>query len=111
MHKEKIYISGQISGLEREKYVTEFNKAFFYLFSFPDKIPVNPVKQTEFLYNSGCKSWLVYIIYDIFTLFFCDAIYMLSNYRNSRGAKLELFFARLFRKKVYFEGKMKNDGQ
>ena len=101
---KKVYISGQISGLSQEEYHTNFGLAEAYLESIDHK-PVNPLKimacETEecapsdskkedgsYLHDYGC-----YMKFDILALLDCDAIMMLPNWENSRGAQVELAVA------------------
>ena len=99
----KLYISGRISGLPLQYAQDRFN------FGIKDAIIdtkatkeqcVNPFTITPFL---GFKIWLCYMISDLYQLRKCDAIYMLNNWRHSRGAKIELAMAILWSKEIYFQ--------
>ena len=94
----KIYISGKISGLSESEYTENFRNTESYLrFERGFKNIVNPLKIKPFL---GIKSWRCYMIADIHQLLKCDAIYMMDNWHNSKGARLELAIALLFKKKI-----------
>lgn len=94
----KTYISGKISGLSESEYTENFRKTESYLrFDCGIKNVVNPLKIKPFL---GIKSWTCYMIADIYQLLKCDAIYMMDNWYNSRGAMIELAIALLFKKKI-----------
>lgn len=97
----KIYISGQISGLSKEQYVLNFNKATMNLLNYFDNMSdallniVNPVGLTPFF---GIKKWLFYMISDLWQLRKCTHIAMQSNCIESRGAIVEYFFAKFIYK-------------
>jgi hypothetical protein len=93
-HNKRIYIAGKVSGLEymdayynfiiAEEQVAQLGEVF------------NPMKL--------CKrewTWIECMLVCIFNLIFkCNRIYLQENWKDSRGAKIELFIAILFNKKV-----------
>lgn len=80
----KVYIAGKITN--NPNYKEEFAKAENFLKSKGCEV-VNPAK------NQG-NSYKEYIDIGLFQLMQCDAIYLLSNYRDSVGAQLELQYAK-----------------
>jgi len=83
--KLKAYISGKITGLKEEVYYKNFerleikyNKLNFNAY--------NPVKMVPF--KEG-KTWIEYLIDDIKLLLECDVIVMMSNWKDSKGARIE----------------------
>ena len=86
----KIYISGQISGLE----LTNAQRNFRHAAEAAEKLggyeAVNPMEETP--YNPFMK-WSDYMRIGIKLLLNCDAIYMQDNYLKSKGAMLELKIA------------------
>ena len=99
----KLYISGRISGLPLQYAQDRFN------FGIKDAIIdtkatkeqcVNPFNIKPFF---GFKIWLCYMIADLYQLRKCDAIYMLNNWKQSRGAKIEITVAILWGKEIYFQ--------
>ena len=86
----KIYISGKISGLTTEEAQNNFESAENYL---KDKFEskgvaltlINPMK----LEHNHNKSWEEFMKEDIGALLNCDAIYLLKNWGDSRGARIE----------------------
>lgn len=99
----RIYLSGQISGLEPKQYEHNFKIAKWMLEvkHGNDKITViNPVEIKPLF---GIKSYWFYMIADIWHLIQCDTIYMLSNYHLSRGANIEKYIAELLKIKVMYQ--------
>lgn len=96
----KIYISGKISGLplKAAKQKFKWHSAFLKLKGFE---PVNPFEINQI---SPEKTWTDYMLIDIKHLFGCDAIYMLKDWGQSRGARIEYQIARELQLKIYFEG-------
>lgn len=82
--KIRVYISGAISGLPYDEAKELFRKAENYL-NIQNFEPINP-------FNNGLDSsepWAAHMRVDIKMLLDCDCIYMLSNWKNSKGAILE----------------------
>lgn len=84
MEKTKIYISGKISGLTETEAKLLFENAEKVCIEMGYE-PVNPMK----LNHNHDKSWEAYMKEDIIALMGCDSIYMLSNWRHSKGAVVE----------------------
>ena len=80
----KVYISGQITGLEYQQAQEKFESASVLL-SDMGLVPVNPMKN-GLPYDS---EWEKHMIRDIEMLMGCDAILMLDNWTESRGARIE----------------------
>jgi len=85
--RKRIYISGKITGLENEASA---------LFAQAEKevlamgfTPVNPMG----LDHKHDLTWQSFMRQDVKALCDCDGIYMLSNWRESNGAKIELAVA------------------
>ena len=80
----KIYISGKITGIEEEaknlfKNAEEIlTSQGFIVFNPMELVPYNPSYE-----------WSDYMKDDIKILTECDAIYMLDNWTESKGAKIE----------------------
>lgn len=88
----RIYISGKISGLHPEDARQNFLFAERELRTYhqTDNI-INPFRIRPFL---GIKSWLFYMISDIREQSTCTHSAFMYNWRESRGAVIEYFFAR-----------------
>ena len=80
----KIYISGKITGLPFEEVEVNFTNAQNRLEEAGFKV-VNPL-------NNGLpdnSTWMEHMKADIKLLMECDIICLLSNWRDSTGAKIE----------------------
>ena len=86
----KIYISGQITGLEEGKAKRYFDKAEEMLLG-KGYSPVNPMSVNPPMEN---KSWKDYMIDDLKLLFDCEAIYLIDNWQSSKGARIECYIAK-----------------
>lgn len=98
------YMSGKISGLAEYQYTQNFHSSGYYLvishfFCGADKI-ISPLHLMPFL---GIKSWLFYMITDIANLIKSDAVVFQSNWTESKGAKVEMWFALLFNKFIILQ--------
>ena len=90
MKIKKVYISGKISGLEFADAYSNFEFAEKYINLLNNHVAVNPMK-IEHVHD---LSWESYMVEDIRALFSCDAIYLLSNWEESKGARIEKAIAK-----------------
>ena len=95
---KKIYISGRITGLDNAKVFKLFYDASLTLFN-ANWCVVNPMT----LNHDHDKSWLNYMRVDLKALIDCDTIYMLSNWEDSRGAKIEHDLAQSLGLEIIYE--------
>lgn len=98
----KIYISGKVSGIENEA-AGLFEKAEKELQARGFET-VNPMA----LPHQHDKSWHSYMKEDVKALCDCDAIYMLSNWTDSKGAILENTIAMYLGLNVLYEAQYEN---
>lgn len=99
----KVYISGKITGLDYEEAVKLFSQAEDYLLSIGME-PVNPLKNGLPI----SASWVNHMVRDIEMLMGCEAIYLLTNWFESRGARIERNIAVEMGMDVMFEDKAIN---
>ncbi len=81
----RTYISGKITGLDITVAKNNFKEAEESLKQI-DLIPVNPM---EIVPENKDFKWEDYMLADIKELFNCEAIFMLSNWKDSKGARIE----------------------
>lgn len=80
----KIYISGKISDLPTEQVKEKFAKAEAQIRAFGHE-PVNPLDNGQL----PTATWAQQMTASLAMLFECDAIYLLSDWDDSRGARIE----------------------
>lgn len=111
----KIYISGKITGLNN--YKKHFNKAEDYLiYKYgckvfnPANIDVLLERKSEYVNFTAIRfllskktEWAFYMYFCIMELIRCDKIYMLKNWKKSKGAKEELRIAKKLNLEVIYE--------
>lgn len=102
MKKKVVYISGRISGLSEEEYISKFKRAEKFLYSVGYMV-YNPVEANviQQIYKEyGYKACLAKCVA---MLRFCDCIYMLKDWEDSPGAKAEKAFAEACGIEVLYE--------
>lgn len=100
----KIYIAGKISDLSYSDAVAKFAKAAEILKRLGHD-PVNPM-EVNGLDGSGKEyPWVEYMKRDIPVLLGCDAIYLLPDWNDSKGARLERYIAEELKMLVIYESK------
>lgn len=84
MNKKRIYIAGRITGLSSNEAQLNFERGCSKIYEM-NAIPLNPYN--IYLGNKG--TWKDYMSICIPMLFACDEIYMLNNWKESKGACIE----------------------
>jgi len=97
----KIYLSGKISGLSEKEYINNFkNVEDWVLFEFGFIPYVNPLDINPIF---GIKRWFFFMVADILQLRKCSHIAVQKNWIDSRGAMIEVYFAKwIFKQTVIF---------
>jgi hypothetical protein len=85
-----IYISGGITGIST--YRETFKKAEEFLRTKHNHVPVNPVNIGDALINPSYED---YMKADLKALLNCTHIFMLKNWKKSKGACFELATAKM----------------
>lgn len=85
--KMKVYIAGKISGLDIADVELAFAEAAKKLRSWGFE-PISPIE-----YGGENKTWAEYMLTLLPILHTCQGIYLLDNWRDSDGAKVERLFA------------------
>ena len=90
MDKQKVYISGPITGLKRSEYMLRFHKAE-KLLRREGYWVVNPTKFAPCRYQWLYKlmGYRLTILYDLWRLMHCDLIYKMPGWKQSHGAQME----------------------
>lgn len=98
MKHTKYYISGKISGLEKEEYEENFDDAKWIMsFLYKDDIIVNP---TEIKPLFGVKSYWCHMAADIYQELKCTHVAFQKNWIDSKGARIEMIVALITNKKI-----------
>lgn len=100
----KIYISGKIGNLDMADVQAKFNAASLNL-QAKGYETVNPldIHEHEDALVKGPATWEQYMINDIAAIFACDAIYMLHDWQDSPGAKIEHSICHLMGKRIFYQ--------
>lgn len=93
--EKRVYISGKITGLPERKYKKLFSNAEALLLSKGYDV-INPAALDE-AEDTTDWAWEDYMRRDIKLLCGCDYIYLLPNWRDSQGARLEYMVADMLR--------------
>lgn len=94
INKTKVFISGQVSGLEYYVAYGNFSYADRQLSSMGYQV-INPMKL--------CRknwSWVRCMAKCLWAIIFCHKIHQLPNWKGSRGARIEYKWARFLKKEV-----------
>ena len=94
-----VYISGRISGLDIKE-VTESFKSCAMLIKVSGHIPINPLNIKPLF---GIKNYWCHMLADIWELLWCDTVWLQPNWKESRGARIEHFIAKLISKNIYYQ--------
>ena len=94
---KRIYLSGAITGRHKSEYEAHFNHSENLLRH--EWGVVNPVS----LNHDHDKTYESYIRRDLKALLDCDAIYMLTGWEHSKGARIEFNIAVELKMKIIFE--------
>lgn len=94
----KAYISGRISGLNHHVAYGYFEQAEKFLCD-QGHTPINPMR----IKHEHGGTWQEYMLEDIRALMGCEAIFMLPNWGQSRGARIEYSVAREMGLRILFQ--------
>lgn len=92
MKKLRIHIAGKITGLVYEEALRMFAEAEGELLRCGCE-PVNPMTKNGLDGDGKPHTWVEFMREDIPLLLSCDAIYLLPNWKESKGARLEKHIA------------------
>lgn len=86
--KLKCYIAGKIGNLPEAVYLKNFNDAKAEV----EAMGYEAISPTDLKHNHD-KTWLSYMREDVTELLKCNAVYALSNWHDSPGARIEVNLA------------------
>jgi len=93
----RIYISGKITGLDPKIAKANFDAIEWALRHYGHDV-FNPLQK-----NPEGLTWEQYMVRDIKILLSCDAIYMMNNWQDSKGAVIEHSVAQRAGLKIYYQ--------
>lgn len=98
-----VYLSGKITGTD--DYESRFLAAEKKMRErgFDVSNPVRAGKWLERYLAPATPTWVQYMKSAIKAMMCADAIYMLKGYRESKGARLELFLAKILQYEIIYE--------
>lgn len=99
----KIYISGRITGLPQNEYMDNFMRSEMWLKARGYSV-INPAKVNQMLPID--TTYEQYMAMSFCMLDMCDAIYMMSNWTESKGAKMEIEQAKAKGMKIMYESEV-----
>ena len=102
----RIYVSGKITGLPREEYMANFERAEAEL-TKQGYVVLNPAKVGDGMPES--TTWEEYMELCICMLRMCSKIYLPENWTDSRGALVELEYAKTYGYEVIEEAANEQD--
>lgn len=94
----KIYIAGKITGLDESEIQNKFFKAKTSLIKLEHKTMSPAVLTANAGFEHEDYMHICYAMIDI-----CDAVYMLSDWQQSKGARMELQYAADHQKIIFYE--------
>lgn len=94
----KIYIAGKITGLPRMEVVSKFREAFVTLTSEGHTVFQPTVLP---LYANVSHEDYMHVCFSMIDI--CDAVYMLSDWQRSVGARMERQYAMDCHRKILYE--------
>ena len=97
--KKRIYISGKITGLDLDV-ARGYFKQTEMLLNAAGMLALNPMDLVPF---NEKYQWHDYMAEDVRILLICDAIFMLENWQDSKGAKIEHAIAKEHGIDIYYE--------
>lgn len=95
--RKRIYISGKINGLPTHYYTQKFAQAEVQVQRFYSDNTISPLRIRPLF---GIKRYWCYMFSDIVVLFKCDAVAFMDNWKDSRGARIEMVVALIANKEI-----------
>jgi len=111
MKKDRIFISGKVSGTDLEETKLKFIDAEDYVWDnltyekygtelfFKVQNIINPIK-LGLTFN---HLWIYCMLVSIYNLLKCQSVYMLKDWKESKGARIEHWIAKKLGFKIYYQ--------
>ena len=94
----KVYIAGKVTGLEKAEVFKKFNESVSQL-KKQGYITMSPAVLAS---NEGFEhSDYMHVCFAMIDV--CDAVYMQKDWRNSKGARMDLQYAKKCKKRILYE--------
>jgi hypothetical protein len=97
-YRERVYIAGKITDLDPPVARENFAAAERWMIHAGYE-PINPMAKVS---EQSDMTWVEYMIEDIPLLLSCEAIYLLANWQDSKGARLEKYIAEQLGLKIIY---------
>src|SRR5215469_16538110 len=95
---KKCYIAGKVTGLSEQEYRSKFRNAEIAVTVLGYE-PINPVEMD----HDHDKTWLSYMREALTQFMVCDLLYVLPDWEDSRGARIEVQLAKDLGIPIIFE--------
>lgn len=95
---KKVYISGKISGLHMDDVTRKFDQAEKMMIAMGFE-PMNPLHLVP--YHPDTK-WETYMAKDLMELQKCNIIYLLHDWEDSQGARLEHEMSKILNLEIWY---------
>lgn len=95
--RKRIYISGKINGLPTHYYTQKFAQAEVQVQRFYSDNTISPLRIRPLF---GIRRWFFHMVSDIYALLKCNAVAFMDNWKDSRGARIEMIVALIANKEI-----------
>lgn len=96
--RKRLYLSGRISGLTRFEYVNNFNTAQSKMLrKYPNITVISPIRIKPLF---GIHKYWCHMVADVFYLLKSDAVAFMPNWKDSKGARIEMVFTIMTNKEI-----------
>lgn len=100
--EQKCYIAGKISGLEYSEFSENFRQARVVVEKF-HMTPVCPLDLNKVSEMHHSDTWKNYLKRDIKAMMDCDCVYAMKNWKESKGATIEVDLANALGIPVFYQ--------
>lgn len=94
----KVYIAGKVTGLPKEEVLKKFHESGKQLKKDGHTVMSPAVLALNEGFGHSDYMHICYAMIDV-----CDAVYMQKDWQQSKGARMELQYAKSWRKQILYE--------